>query len=121
MTLGKVTPVLRIFDEVTAMNFYVRFLGFTLDWEHRFEEDLPLYAQVSRDGCVLHLSGHYGDGSPGARIRIECDDVHAYQEELIEKRYKYARPQVEELAWGKELSVADPFGNRLIFWEKLDR
>lgn len=119
MTLDRVTPVLRIFDEAAAKAFYVQFLGFTLDWEHRFEDDLPLYAQVCRGGCILHLSGHHGDGSPGARIRIACDDVYAYQQELAEKRYKYGRPQVEELAWGKELSVLDPVGNHLIFWEKI--
>ena len=118
MNLSKVTPVLRIFDEAAALAFYVDFLGFTLDWEHRFEDGLPLYAQVSRGDCVLHLSGHHGDGSPGARIRIDCDDVDSYQRELIGKQYKYARPGVEELDWGREASIADPFGNRLIFWER---
>ena len=118
MNLSKVTPVLRIFDEAAALAFYVDFLGFTLDWEHRFEDGLPLYAQVSRGDCVLHLSGHHGDGSPGARIRIDCDDVDSYQRELIGKQYKYARPGVEELDWGREVSIADPFGNRLIFWER---
>ena len=82
---------------------------------------LPLYAQVSRGGCILHLSGHHGDGSPGARIRIDCDDVDAYQKDLLAKQYKYARPGVEELEWGREVSIADPFGNRLIFWERTTR
>jgi len=54
-------PILRIFDEAKAREFYVDFLGFTVDWEHRFNDDAPLYMQVSRDGCVLHLSEHYGD------------------------------------------------------------
>jgi len=54
-------PILRIFDEAKAREFYVDFLGFTVDWEHRFNDDAPLYMQVSRDGCVLHFSEHYGD------------------------------------------------------------
>ena len=29
------------------------FLGFSLDWEHRFEPDMPLYMQVSRGPVVL--------------------------------------------------------------------
>jgi catechol 2,3-dioxygenase-like lactoylglutathione lyase family enzyme len=37
MTLGKTTPILRIFDEAKAREFYVDFLGFKVDWEHRFE------------------------------------------------------------------------------------
>ena len=59
-------PILCIFDEEQARAFYVGFLGFALDWEHRFEPGLPLYAQVSRDGLVLHLSGHHGDATPGS-------------------------------------------------------
>ena len=57
-------PVIRIFDEDKAKDFYLGFLGMTLDWEHRFGPDFPLYMQVSREGLVLHLSEHSGDGSP---------------------------------------------------------
>lgn len=64
-------PIFRIFDEAKAKEFYLDFLGFSLDWEHRFEPHLPLYAQVSRAGLVLHLSGHHGDASPGSTAFIE--------------------------------------------------
>ena len=43
MTFGKTTPILRIFDEAKAREFYVDFLGFTVDWDHRFEANTPLY------------------------------------------------------------------------------
>ena len=69
-TLGKITPILRSFDEAKAREFFVDFLGFTVDWEHRFEPSLPLYMQVSKDDCIIHLSEHHGDCSPGAAIRI---------------------------------------------------
>jgi uncharacterized glyoxalase superfamily protein PhnB len=112
----KTTPILRIFDESKAREFYVDFLGFTIDWEHRFEAGAPLYMQVSKDQCVLHLSEHYGDGTPGAALRIETDDVDAFQTELMSKRYKYARPGVEDMPWGtRDMSIKDPFGNRLTF------
>lgn len=61
MSFGKTTPVLRIFDEAKAREFYLDFLGFSLDWQYRFETDLPLYMQVSRGECVLHLSEYHGD------------------------------------------------------------
>jgi catechol 2,3-dioxygenase-like lactoylglutathione lyase family enzyme len=57
----RTVPILRSFDETKAREFYVDFLGFTVDWTHRFEPDLPLYMQVSRDGIVLHISEHHGD------------------------------------------------------------
>lgn len=116
MTLSAVTPILRIFDEAKAREFYVGFLGFRVDWEHRFEPKLPLYLQVSRDGCVLHLSEHHGDCSPGAAMRIATGDIDAYHAELVAKDYGYARPSVEDTAWGsRDMSVKDPFGNRLTF------
>ena len=61
--LDDAIPILRIFDEAKAREFYVDFLGFTIDWEHRFEPGLPLYMQVSKDDCILHLSEHHGDGT----------------------------------------------------------
>ena len=86
MKLGAVTPILRIFDEAKAREFYVDFLGFTVDFEHRFDPGAPLYMQVSRDDCRLHLSEHHGDASPGAKVRIAIDDVEALHAELIGKR-----------------------------------
>lgn len=116
MGFGKTTPILRIFDEVKAKEFYVDFLGFRVDWEHRFEEGLPIYMQISRDGCIIHLSEHHGDCSPGAAMRIETNELEAFQMELLAKGYKYARPGREEMPWGsRDMSVADPFGNRLTF------
>jgi uncharacterized glyoxalase superfamily protein PhnB len=116
VSLGKRTPILRIFDEAKAKEFYVAFLGFHVDWEHRFEPGLPLYMQVSKDACVLHLSEHHGDCCPGAAMRIEVSDLDAFQTELMSKAYKYARPGIEEMPWGtRDMSVTDPFGNRLTF------
>jgi catechol 2,3-dioxygenase-like lactoylglutathione lyase family enzyme len=113
--LGPTTPILRIFDEAKAKEFYVGFLGFRVDWEHRFEPDAPLYMQVSRGGCVLHLSEHHGDCSPGAAVRVETSDIDALHAELAAKRYKFARPGIQEQPWGRDLSVKDPFGNRVTF------
>ncbi len=119
MSLGTVTPILRFFDEAKTREFYLDFLGFNVDWEHRFEEGTPLYMQVSKDGCVLHLSEHFGDVSPGAAIRIATTDVDAYQAELISRQYKYARPGAQEMPWGgREMSVKDPSSNRLTFFNR---
>ena len=116
MSFGKTTPILRIFDEAKAKEFYVEFLGFKVDWEHRFEDGLPLYMQISKDGCVIHLSEHHGDCSPGAAMRIETNELDAFQKQLLEKQYKYARPGIEDMPWGsRDMSVGDPFGNRLTF------
>lgn len=116
MSFGKTTPILRMFDEHKATEFYVGFLGFQIDWKHRFGEGTPLYMQVSRDACVLHLSEHHGDACPGAAMRIETDQIEAFHRELAAKRYAYMNPGIEDTPWGsRDVCVIDPFGNRLTF------
>lgn len=116
MHLGKITPILRIFDEAKAREFYVDFLGFKVDWEHRFEPDLPLYMQVAKDDCIIHLSEHFGDGSPGAHLRIEISGLDEFRQLLLAKKYKNARPGCEDTPWGtREMTISDPFGNSLTF------
>lgn len=116
MSFGKTTPILRIFDEAKALAFYVDFLGFTVDWQHRFGDDFPLYLQVSRGDCVLHLSEHHGDCTPGSALRIETDELEAFQQQLLAKQYRYAHPQIQAMPWGsQDMAISDPFGNRLVF------
>jgi len=104
-----------MFDVAKANEFYVGYLGFKVDWEHRFEGVSPLYMQVSREELVLHLSEHYGDGTPGSVIVVRMKDVHAFHAELTAKNYGYLRPGVQHQEWGHELTVIDPFGNRIRF------
>ncbi len=115
----QVTPVLRIFDEAIAREFYVGFLGFEVAFEHRYGENFPLYLAVERGGVELHLSEHFGDGSPGANVRIETKDLAAFAAELQARDYRYAKPGCPEpgAGGGPEMTIADPFGNRLTFWE----
>ena len=113
ISVGKTIPILRIFDEAKAKEFYAGFLGFTIDFEHRFAPDLPLYMQVY--DCVLHLSEHHGDATPGSATRIETGDLDAFHAELVAKNYKYYRPGINEQPWGRDMPITDPFGNRLIF------
>jgi uncharacterized glyoxalase superfamily protein PhnB len=116
MTLGKTTPLLRIFDEARAREFYLGFLGFSVVFEHRFEPGMPLYMGIVRDDCGLHLTEHHGDVCPGAGMRIAVSDIDALHAELSAKAYKHARPSINEMPWGtRDMTLTDPFGNRLTF------
>ena len=125
MLNNPVIPVLRSFDEAKAAEFYLGFLGFVQDWAHRFGDDFPLYQQISLglpggQRCVLHLSEHHGDASPGANIRIAYTGLAAFQQQLLAKHYRHAKPGLETMPWGMaEMRIADPFGNRLVFFEEL--
>ncbi len=120
MTQNRIIPLLRIFDEDKAKEFYLDFLEFDVDWEHRFEENFPLYMQISRDGWCIQLTGHHGDCCPGASLMLEMDDVKSYQQMLAGKKYKHSRPGCEETEWETiEMTIADPFGNRLTFYQNI--
>jgi catechol 2,3-dioxygenase-like lactoylglutathione lyase family enzyme len=113
-------PILRSFDEGKAREFYIDWLGFQVDWEHRFEPGTPLYMQVSRGGCVLHLSEHHGDGTPGTHIRIRVDELEAFHAELQTRPYKNYRPGLQDQEWGaREMTVQDGSGNKLVFYRDL--
>ncbi len=113
-------PLFRIFDVVKAREFYVGFLGFQVDWEHRFDDAAPLYIQVSRAGLVLHLSEHCGDCCPGSTVFVRMTGLDEFHREITAKSYGYLRPGVEKTFYGtKCMEVIDPFGNRLRFNEEL--
>ena len=119
-----VIPVLRIFDINKAKEFYIKWLGFTIDWEHRFGETFPLYMQVSRDNILLHLSEHHGDCSPGAKVYIKYAgaDLSSYHAQLIEKDYTCNKPGLEKASWNAiTMEVIDPFGNKLLFAEDIEK
>lgn len=113
-------PILRMFDETSARDFYIGYLGFSIIFEHRFFEDAPLYMGLKSGACELHLSEHHGDGSPGARVRIPVKEIEAFHKSLS-PTYKYARPGIQDQTWGqREVMIADPFGNSLVFCQNSD-
>ena len=112
-------PILRIFDVAKAKEFYLDFLGFRIDWEHRFEGGLPSYLQIARGELVLHLSEHHGDGSPGAIVYVRTSGLADFHREITAKDYPFMRPGIERTPWRSMLmEFADPFHNRLRFDER---
>ena len=116
-----VIPLLRIFDTAKAKEFYIDWLGFTIDWEHRYGETFPLYMQVSKDNIRLHLTEHHGDCCPGAKLYIEfAGSVSDYHASITAKDYRYNKPGLQEAPWNAlTLEVTDPFGNKICFAEDL--
>ncbi|MDQ2719584.1 MAG: glyoxalase superfamily protein [Bacteroidota bacterium] len=120
MTVEKVIPILRIFDYKKAIEFYIDWLGFKIEWEHVFEEGMPKYIEITRDGITIHLSEHHGDTTPATRVFLWCTGLKEYHKILIDKKYKNNRPGLSETFYGSnEVQVIDPFGNRLSFNEKI--
>jgi uncharacterized glyoxalase superfamily protein PhnB len=111
-------PILRIFDEEKAKEFYLGFLGMKLDWEHRFEPGFPIYMQVSKGNLVFHLSEHSGDCTPGSKVFVNVKDLDSLYGEVSSQPYKYNKPAIERAPWGdRGFTVTDPFSNRVLFNE----
>jgi len=119
--MSQVIPIIRIFDYNKAIEFYIGWLGFHVDWDNRHHKNIPVFMQLSLRDIVLHLSEHHGDGSPGVRFTIRgFDGLREYHQLLIDKNYTYNRPSLDVSYWNPkeiEMTAIDPFGNRLHFTE----
>jgi uncharacterized glyoxalase superfamily protein PhnB len=116
MKLNRTIPIFRIFDETKAREFYIDWLGFSINWEHRFAADAPLYVEIELNGLTLHLSEHHGDATPGSKVFIDCENLTEYHAQISAKNYKYGRPGLNQAFWDSlTMDIADPFGNRLLF------
>lgn len=116
--VGGPVPVLRIQDERLARDFYLGYLGCTVEWEHRFEPGMPLYLRLRRGRMVIDLSEHHGDGTPGSVLWVPVDDVGVLHRELSANPYPRIRPGIDRAApGGPTLAVTDPFANTIRFCE----
>jgi hypothetical protein len=118
----RVVPIFRIYSLEKAREFYLDFLGCKVDWEHRFEPDAPVYMRGSRAGLIVHLSEHHGDGTLGSLAYVYMTGVEQLHRELNDKKYRHNRPGLQKQDWGMmELTVIDPFSNRIIFGEPTEK
>ncbi len=121
VAIQQTIPILRIFDVAKAREFYVDYLGMSVDWEHQFEGVSPVYMQVSRAGLTLHLSEHHGDCCPGSTVFVWMTGIEEFHQQLMTKNYGYLRPGLETTFYkAKCVEVTDPFGNRIRFNERIE-
>jgi hypothetical protein len=100
----EVIPVLRVSNAAEAAAWYQR-LGFTQEWEYRFEPGFPAFVSLARSRVRLFLSEHASDARPDTLIYLRRRDLEAIAEEL--------GAAVEQVPWGPEVWLRDPDGNRL--------
>jgi catechol 2,3-dioxygenase-like lactoylglutathione lyase family enzyme len=101
-----VTPILRVRQLDASIDFYVKVLGFKVNFIGPGK-----FASVSRDGCCLFLSE--GDqGHIGTWVWIGVDDVEAVLEEYRRGGYEARHPPTN-YPWAFEMQIEDPDGNVL--------
>lgn len=100
-----VTPILRVRDIPSSIEYYIRVLGFGLDWQS------PYFASVSRGKCHIFLSR--GDqGHSGGWVWIGVEDTDALLEEYRRTGAKIRHPPTN-YSWAYEMQVEDIDGNVL--------
>ncbi|MBV8628687.1 MAG: hypothetical protein JO371_12605 [Paraburkholderia sp.] len=57
MHLSPDIPIIRIFSEAKARDVYVDFLGFSIEWQHRYGDDFPLLGW----GKVMEVFDPFGN------------------------------------------------------------
>jgi uncharacterized glyoxalase superfamily protein PhnB len=118
-------PVLRIFSEKSAKEFYLDYLGFTLDFGGHNGEGM-FYGQVSRPGTTLQLTEQSYEAGPGATVDIWITGLDELRDELFERVHgglgpAIGVPPIEEVWWGaRVLVISDPFGNHFRLSEPTD-
>ncbi|QKC84355.1 glyoxalase superfamily protein [Mesorhizobium sp. NZP2077] len=113
----RTAPIVRIFDVAKAHELYLGYLGFAVDWEHRYGDNFPLYTQVSRGNLVLHLSEHAGDATPGGNMVVYMKGIRDFHKELAAEDYRYMKPGLEQEDGRLTVEVIDPFSNHIRFME----
>jgi len=95
-------PILHVADARASIDWYAR-LGFTVESEHTFGPDMPLYVRLRRGSAQLHLSEHRLDGGPASQVYLYVDDVDS----VIP-----AEMTAEDCPWGmREARLTDLDGN----------
>ena len=111
-------PVMLSLDEARCRAFYCDFLGFEIEFEHRFAPHLPVYLGLKRGPVRLHLSPHRGDATTGSAVFVWMIGLDEYRRELGARSDGHAIPEIADQPWGREITLSDPFGNRLRFCER---
>jgi uncharacterized glyoxalase superfamily protein PhnB len=100
-----VTPILRVRNIPSSLEYYGRTLGFKADWQG------PYFASVSRGNCHIFLS--QGDqGHSGGWVWIGVEDADALFQEYRHTGAKIRHPPTN-YSWAYEMQVEDIDGNVL--------
>lgn len=115
-----VIPQLRILRAEESLPFYVRGLGFKVDWQHEFEPGLPMFFQLTRAGQTIFLTEHSSDCQVGGAAYFKVPDVDECYRVFVENGVDVPYPP-QDTAWGtREMVITDPDGNRLRFASDFD-
>ena len=125
-----VRPFIKCSDMTRSLAFYSELLDFDVNVPPDPDPTafMSKYAQLMRDGSIVHLSAHAGDGVYGSVTYIQVADI----ENVYAAAVSRGMPVVDgddlpgiymkltDQTWGmREFSVRDPDGNRIKYGQSI--
>ncbi len=125
-----IEPTIKCSEILTSLKFYTEILDFIVVQPPGLEPDsfMSKYALLEREGCLVHLSSHDGDGVFGNVIYVRVNDIDPLYSQFVNNglntqtsnQYPSLRIPPVEQTWGmKEFSVTDPDGNKITFGHQI--
>jgi predicted enzyme related to lactoylglutathione lyase len=100
-------------DVDRAKAFYTDKVGFKADHDHTVSEEIR-FVQLTPPGsaCSIAIGKGITDAAPGsvAGLQMVVPDIEAAHDELVKRGAEVS--EIQELAWGRFVSFADPDGNK---------
>lgn len=125
-----IEPCIKCSDISKSLNFYTQVLDFVVVQPPDSDPAsfMSKYSLLERDGCLVHLSSHEGDGVFGNVVYVRVDDIDPLYHDYVRNglnvhtpsEYPSLRIPPVEQTWGmKEFSVSDPDGNKMTFGHQM--
>jgi uncharacterized glyoxalase superfamily protein PhnB len=105
-----ITPILRVASLPDSIRYYVRILGFGVDWGDEAESEM---ASVSSDGHSIMLC-QGAQGQPGSWVWIGVEDIEPLFDRLRSRGATF-RMMPTNQPWAYEMQIVDPDGHVLRF------
>ena len=125
-----IEPFIKCSDISTSLEFYSGILDFVIVQPPDPDPAsfMSKYSLLERDGSLIHLSSHNGDGVFGNVVYVRVSDIDPLYSKFVDNglnthdsnEYPSLRIPPVEQSWGmKEFSVTDPDGNKITFGHEI--
>jgi len=105
--------IIPVTDIDRAKAFYTDQAGFNADHDHTVSDEIR-FVQLTPPGsaCSIAIGKGITDAAPGsvAGLQMVVPDIEAAHDELVKRGAEVS--EIQELAWGRFVSFADPDGNK---------
>lgn len=125
-----IEPFIKCSDMTRSLAFYSELLDFDVSVPPDPDPTafMSKYAQLVRDGSMVHLSSHAGDGVYGSVVYIRVDNVDNVYAATVDRGMPIVNDdrghgiymKLTDQTWGmREFAIRDPDGNKVKYGQLL--